>query len=199
MTRSRPARAATALLLGGTGALVAPTLAARAWTASVIHPVNSPRLRPAAAALVLGARVWPDGRPSLFLRQRVEVAAALFARGLVTQVVLSGSGHNREGLDEVAAMERTAVAAGVPTEALLLDAFGVNTSASIANAAHRESVIVCSQEFHLPRAVALGRRAGLEVQGAYPPLLWRSHTAIGYAREAAATWKAVLTTSGTRD
>lgn len=54
------------------------------------------------------------------------------------------------------------------------------------------SVIVCSQEFHLPRALWLCRSVGLDAQGAYPPVLIREHSAFGYARELPATWKAAL-------
>jgi len=197
MSGAGGSRAAWTALGVGAAALLGPSLAARAWTASAVHPASSPLLRPADAALVLGARVWPDGRPSRFLRQRVEVGAQLFHRSLVTRVVLSGAAANREGLDEVDAMRRTALGLGVPPEVLVLDPDGVNTAASVRHAASLPdgagSVIVCSQEFHLPRAVALARLAGLDAQGAYPPVLVRKHTGIGYVREVPATWKALVT------
>ncbi len=179
-------------LVVGAAVLALPQMAARVWTAREVHPASSPLLRPAEVALVLGARVWPDGRPSLFLRQRVEVGAELFHRGLVERVVLSGAGLNREGLNETASMRRAALALGVPDEALVLDPQGVNTAASMRRAAGWDSVIVCSQEFHLPRAVALARLAGLDAQGAHPPVLARKHTVVGYVREVPATWKALL-------
>jgi vancomycin permeability regulator SanA len=180
-------------LVAGAGltALAAPQIAARVLTAGLIHPVGSGAFAPARAALVLGARVWEDGRPSLVLRQRVEVGAELFHRGLVERVVMSGAGQNLEGLDETAAMRDAALALGVPDAVIDLDPHGVDTGASARNAADLGSVIVCSQEFHLPRAVMLARIAGLDAQGAFPPLIAKPATFIGYGRELPATWKAL--------
>lgn len=171
---------------------LAPQAAARALTYSSIHPATGDKLQRADAGLVLGARVWPDGRPSLFLRQRVEAGVALYERGLVPKLILTGSGYNREGLDETAAMERTALNLGVPAADLILDPSGHDTRASALNArsAGMNSIIVCSQEFHLPRAVWLCRSVGLAAQGAFPPIHMRKHTALGYVREVPATWKA---------
>lgn len=174
-------------------ALVAPQAYARLTSVTSAHPVDSDRFVPASAALVLGARVWQDGRPSLFLQQRVEAGVRLWQRRLVSTVILSGAGHNREGLDETAAMKRSALALGMPAGALIVDQHGHDTRASAVNARTMLTdprVIVCTQEFHLPRALWLCRSAGLTVQGAFPPILMRSHTAFGYARELPATWKA---------
>jgi len=179
----------------GLALLAAPQAYARLRSAGDRHRPDSEALRPADAALVLGARVWPDGRPSRFLRERVETAATLYHRGLVPRLVLTGAGSNREGLDETEAMARTALGLGVPQEALVLDPSGHDTRASARNALHAlglRSVIVCTQEFHLPRAMWLCASVGLESQGAHPELLARQHTAIGYARELPATWKAAL-------
>ena len=178
--------------LGLAGLALAPQVAARALTWGGLHPAASDKLHRADAALVLGARVWEDGRPSLFLRQRVEVGVELYERGLVPQLILTGAGDNREGLDETAAMERTALGLGVPATDLVLDPSGHDTRASALNArsAGVKSVIVCSQEFHLPRAVWLCRSTGLAAQGAFPPISTRRHTALGYVREVPATWKA---------
>ncbi|MFP5380367.1 MAG: ElyC/SanA/YdcF family protein, partial [Vicinamibacteria bacterium] len=101
----------------GAAALAAPQAYARASARGRLHPADSGLLRPAGAALVLGACVWLDGRPSRFLRERVEVAATLYHRGLVPVLVMTGAAHNREGLDETAAMRRTALHLGVPARA----------------------------------------------------------------------------------
>ncbi|WP_062461438.1 SanA/YdcF family protein [Demequina soli] len=177
------------------GALAAPQAYARASSLGDRHPASAATFRAADAAMVLGARVWPDGRPSRFLRQRVEAGAALYHRGLVARLLLTGAARNREGLDETEAMARTALALGVPEADLLVDGSGHDTRASARNARERlglAGVIVCTQEFHLPRAMWLCRSVGLDAQGAYPPVLARRHTLIGYGRELPATWKAAL-------
>lgn len=172
-----------------------PTAVARATSIGRLHKAGSDDFVPAEAALVLGARVWPDGRPSMFLGQRIAVGVSLYRRGLVPRIVVSGAGRNREGLDETAVMARVVEEAGVPFDAITIDPHGVDTYAS-ALGARRDlglsSVIVATQEFHLPRAVWLCRQVGLEAQGAYPPVLLREHTAMGYVREVPATWKAAL-------
>lgn len=190
--------AATSIAVAGIAAAsvaVAPSVLTRATSVGRIHPVGSSRLRPADAALVLGARVWEGGRPSLFLRQRVEVGVALYRSGLVSRLIMSGAASNREGLDETEVMARVAEEMGVPFDAVEEDGEGVNTYASARRAvsvAGVRSVIVASQEFHLPRALWLCRQVGLDAQGAYPPVLLREHTLTGYAREVPATAKAVL-------
>ncbi|WNM25154.1 YdcF family protein [Demequina capsici] len=194
-------RRTTTALVGAIAASAAPHLYMRARTWGAIHGAGCPGIDVADAALVLGARVWDDGRPSRFLRERVEVAAALFHSGLVPTLLLSGAGVNREGLDETAAMRDTALSLGVPEDALVLDPGGYDTRLSARGAVEHgfSSVIVCSQEFHLPRAVWLCERAGLDAQGVHPAVALRAHTAIGYGRELAASWKAALVETGAID
>lgn len=184
--------AALAVAAGAVASM--PALYARAAAAGQVHPVESHAFTPADAALVLGAKVHDDGRPSRFLRERVETAVRLWRHGYVTRIILSGAAPNREGLDEPAAMLRVTREMDVPDSAVVLDGDGVTTAASARGAARMglASVIVCSQEFHLPRALLLCRREGMHVQGAFPPIAPREHTAFGYAREVAATWKAIL-------
>ena len=150
-----PTAAVAALAGFAVAVLAAPQIAARVLTAGAIAPAETGEFVHANAALVLGARVWEDGRPSLFLFQRVDAAAQLWSRGFVDRVVVGGSGHNREGLDESASMLRTALSLGIPRDAIDVDPEGHHTAASAHNAAPYGSVIVCSQEFHLPRAVML--------------------------------------------
>lgn len=187
----------TGRLLAAAGALgavvIVPGVLMRAQTRGDLHPATSVNFRPADAALVLGARVWPDGRPSRFLRQRVEAGVALYRAGFVSRLVMSGGGADSSGHGEPAVMRRTALELGVPGAVIDDDPDGINSLASAVNAAAAglTSVIVCSQEFHLPRAVWLCRRVGLEAQGAFPPILPRPDTLRGYVREVPATWKAV--------
>jgi vancomycin permeability regulator SanA len=183
----------TLLTLGALA--LAPVALTRAATVRATHPIESDAFTPADAALVLGARVWEDGRPSRFLRERVDAGVSLYRRGLVPRIVMSGAEHNREGLDEVETMVRTALELGVPEADIVRDGAGVNTRASAVNARKKlglNSVIVCTQEFHLPRAVWLCQLAGLKASGAYPHVHLRDHTARGYVREVPATWKALL-------
>ncbi len=183
------------------GALVAiPTLAAGPWlyvrvvTAPDIAPVADHETR-ADAALVLGARVYSDGRPSRFLRERVEVGVRLYEQGLVSTLIMSGDGDDSSGFGEPTVMRKVAEDMGVPPEAIVEDPLGVDTYSSCVRAREvfgANSVVVATQEFHVPRAVWLCQQAGLDAAGAYPDVRLTKSTVKGHVREVAATAKAVI-------
>lgn len=122
--------------------------------------------RRADCAVVLGARVWSDGTPSLALADRVDEAVSLYRRGLVDRIVMSGAVEGG-GLSEPRVMADRAAAAGVPREALWLDEAGVDTASTAENTARlmRErglrSVLVVSHYYHEPRLKMLFDRAGV--------------------------------------
>lgn len=121
----------------------------------------------AQAALLLGAQVYPDGRPSPMLRDRIRAAAALYRAGKVDKVLASGD-HGQRSYDEVNAMRRELVRLGVPDRDVFTDHAGFDTWDSVVRARkvfEVESALVVSQGFHLPRAVWLARRAGLDAHG----------------------------------
>jgi vancomycin permeability regulator SanA len=118
-------------------------------------------------ALVLGARVHPSGRPSALLARRLDLAAELVRRGTVRVVLVSGDNGDRR-YDEVTAMADYLVRRGVPARQVVRDHAGFDTWDSCTRA-HRifgvDRAVVVTQAFHLPRAVALCRRAGIEATG----------------------------------
>jgi SanA protein len=123
--------------------------------------------RHAQAALVLGALVFPDGRMSPVLADRVTAAARLYRDGRVDKVLVSGDHHSRT-YDEVTPMRRRLLALGVRARDIFEDHAGFDTWSSMVRArkifgAH--DVIVVSNGFHLARAVYLARRAGLVAAG----------------------------------
>ncbi len=178
---------------GGAAAVaLTPLAVTRATTASRIRPASASFPR-ADAALVLGARVHADGRPSRFLRERIEVGARLWLDGAVDRVIVSGAGEDSSGHGEPTVMRREAEALGVHPDAIVADPHGVDTYSSCVRALRvwsAATVIVCSQEFHLPRAVWICDRISLPARGAYPPVRLTRSTVQGHVREAAATAKA---------
>jgi vancomycin permeability regulator SanA len=166
----------------------------RATTADAVRRDDQP-FRHADVAVVLGARVYPDGRPSRFLRERVTVGARLYLSGVVDALIMSGDGHDSSGYGEPSVMRKVAEDLGVPPDAIVEDPLGVDTFSSCHNARdtfHVSSVIMVSQEFHVPRAVWLCRQLGLDAQGAYPPQVLTSSTLVGHVREVAADAKAMI-------
>ena len=193
MTRTRQ-RWITALVVAVPILIATPWLVVRAQTAGATQGAEG-SFKHADAALVLGARVYEDGRPSRFLRERVEVGVALYQAGAVDRIIVSGDGDDSSGFGETAVMRRVAEAMGVPSDAIVEDPLGLDTYSSCVRAQREfgaDSVIVATQEFHVPRAVWVCDRIGLEAQGAFPgPRLTKS-TVFGHARELAATAKAML-------
>jgi SanA protein len=121
----------------------------------------------AQAALVLGAQVYKDGRPSIMLADRVNAAADLYEAAKVEKLLLSGD-HGRVDYDEVGAMKRMLLARGIPARDIFEDHAGFDTWDS-AQRARRvfdvRSAVVVTQQFHMARALYDARRAGLQVTG----------------------------------
>ncbi len=112
--------------------------------------------------LVLGARVYPDGRLSDALADRLATALRLYRAGKAPSILVSGAD------EEPAAMRAWLVARGVPSPAIVEDAGGVDTYSSMARAHatyERQRVLVVTQAFHLPRALYLAQSHGLACQG----------------------------------
>ncbi len=124
--------------------------------------------RPADVAVVFGARVYADGRPSSALADRVSMGVELYRAGLVRTLIFSG-GPGEGAIDETQAMRIQALAMGVAEGDILLDPQGVNTAATVRNTCEilRERgwrrVMAVSHAYHLPRVKMTYARAGVEV------------------------------------
>jgi len=124
-------------------------------------------LSEAEVVLVLGARVSEQGIMSGMFQDRVETAFDLYDLGKVKKVLISGD-HGRKNYDEVNTAKDYLLDKGVKSEDIFLDHAGFDTYDSLYRA--REifevsSVIVVTQNFHLPRAVYIGRKLDLEIYG----------------------------------
>ncbi|WP_375424664.1 vancomycin high temperature exclusion protein [uncultured Friedmanniella sp.] len=166
---NRPARLLlTALLTNGAGAAAA-VLGSVAFVRirAAGHCYAEADVPPAPVGLVLGAQVYPDGTPSSFLAARLELGRRLLDAGTVSTLLLSGDGRAPE-YDEPAAMCAYLVAAGVPADRLVLDRCGYDTYDSCVRARRVfgvQRIVVVTQTYHLPRAVATARAVGLDAAG----------------------------------
>lgn len=147
----------------------------------VIPPVN--------AVLVPGASVV-RGRPSPILAERTDAAKELYQEGKAKVVLVTGAveGH----YDEVTPMKNYLVEEGVPAEDIALDSAGVDTFQSMYRAKNiflADSLVIVTQDFHLPRAVFIAHALNIRAYG-----LAVSHTGtlFDYLREIPASWKAIL-------
>ncbi len=131
-----------------------------------IQPRES--VQPAPVAVVFGARVYPNGRLSAMLRDRVETAVQLYLNGQVQSIIMSGAGQH-SAQNEPEAMMAYALARGVPIEALRADDGGHRTYDTCYRARHEfgvEKAVLVTQAFHLPRALFTCGQLGMQVTGA---------------------------------
>lgn len=120
------------------------------------------------AVLVLGAKVYENGRMSDVFRDRAEVAISFYEAGKVRKILVSGD-HGTEEYDEVNAAKGFLLSEGVKPEDIFLDHAGFDTYDSVYRAKEVfgvESMVVTTQDFHLPRALYIAEGLGIDACGA---------------------------------
>jgi SanA protein len=135
-------------------------LSARPYLHMVASEVAAP------VAIVPGASVHRDGTPSPQLADRLSAALTLLRAGRVQRILVSGARNG--AYDEAGPMHRWLTQRGVRTSSVLEDHAGFRTLDTMERAAHVFAVrqaVVCTQSFHLARAVFLARRAGIDAVG----------------------------------
>jgi SanA protein len=118
-------------------------------------------------AIIFGARVYPSGRLSAMLADRVATGADLYHAGKVDILLMTGD-NSTEDYNEPEAMRRQVVALGVPDEAIVLDYAGRRTYDSCYRARDIfgvRSAILVTQAFHLDRALMICNGLGVDAVG----------------------------------
>ncbi len=140
--------------------------------ATWMHAVADSRVRTVAdvpaqdVAVVFGAGLW-KGRPTPYLAHRLDTAAELYREGKVRVVLVTGD-NSRVEYDEPDAMRTYLTARGVPDGRIVSDYAGFDTWDSCVRAKKIFGVdraVLVTQGFHIRRAVALCRSAGVESYG----------------------------------
>ena len=117
--------------------------------------------------LILGCLVKSDGSPSDMLKDRLQGGIKLYKVGGAPKILMSGD-HGSEEYDEVNAMKKYAIDAGVPSEDIFMDHAGFSTYDSIYRAKEifgAEKIIIVTQEYHLYRALYIAEELGVEAYG----------------------------------
>lgn len=147
------------------------------------------------AAIVLGAGVVGD-RPSPLLQDRIDAAVNLLDAGRVDVLLMSGD-NTTEYYDEPTVMRGAAIERGAPTQLVAVDYAGRRTWDTCVRARRifgiREAVVV-TNAFHVDRAVATCRAAGIDAVGfsADDSRHKLANRAAWRARELAATGRALV-------
>lgn len=141
----------------------------RSWISSRYTPTiyAAEQITPARVAIVFGARVYPNGRLSTMLRDRVDTAIQLYKSGKVQKLLVSGDNRFVD-YDEPGAMMAYAIQQGVPPADIQPDYGGRRTYDTCYRAQAifqvKEAILV-TQAFHLPRALFVCDQLGVQVRG----------------------------------
>ncbi|WP_110955900.1 SanA/YdcF family protein [Anaerosinus massiliensis] len=119
------------------------------------------------AILVLGAYVYPDGRVSDMLNDRLSIAEELYACSKSDKIIVSGD-HGQEDYDEVNAMKLFLKDKNILPSNIFMDHAGFSTYESIYRARDIfkvKKMIIVTQGYHLSRAIFIARELGIEAYG----------------------------------
>jgi SanA protein len=146
------------------------------------------------AVLVLGAKVNADGKPSDMFRDRIDVAIEIYKAGKADKILVSGD-HGEREYDEVNTAKSYILARGVPGADIFLDYAGFDTYDSVyrlRDIFRADSVIIVTQNYHLPRALYIAESLGLDAVGVSADLHTYGGEDYRQAREILADAKAWL-------
>jgi len=152
------------LALLALAALIPRVYAVQRFRSRIYSVEEAPARR---VAMIFGARVYPDGRLSAMLADRVAAGADLYDEGKVDVLLMTGD-NRFEDYNEPEAMRRHALALGVPDDAIVLDYAGRRSYDScyrVREIFQVDEVIVVSQQFHLPRILMLCNGLGVDAVG----------------------------------
>lgn len=119
------------------------------------------------AIIILGASVFADGRMSDMFADRSDAALELYKNNKAGKILISGD-HTGKNYDEVNPAKNYLLERGVRKNDIFLDHAGLDTYDSLYRAKEVfkiKSAIIATQNFHLPRAVYIGRTLGIDSYG----------------------------------
>lgn len=164
--------------------LCAGVIAGVGVTGAVIWCAGMPREQVASdCIIVLGARVWPDGRLSDSLTYRCESALEAYQAGLAPEIVVTGAQGADEPASEAEAMRAWFVERGVDPAHIHVEDRSRDTSENLKNAREImrkngwESAVIVTSDYHLQRALWIARdleiqACGIAAQSPRPFFTW---------------------------
>ena len=153
------------LIVLGLLVLLIPRLVTGLYARGKIYNAASVPVR--RVAIVFGAGLWRNGTPTPVLADRVSEAAALYFAGKVEKLLMSGDNRFVD-YNEPEAMRQLALSLGVPSDAIVLDYAGRRTYDTCYRAKaifQVDQAILVTQAFHMPRAIYLCNRLGVDAIG----------------------------------
>lgn len=121
--------------------------------------------------IVLGAGVRPDGNPCDLLADRLDNGCEVFINGKCKNILLTGD-NSGDHYNELEVMKNWVLnnyaSDKLGEEELLIDNFGFCTYDSMFRAKsifNIKTAIISTNKYHLPRAIYVARRMGIEAYG----------------------------------
>lgn len=119
--------------------------------------------------IVLGAGVRPDGNPCDLLADRIEIGVRIYLSNNCKSILLTGE-EKDDTYNEVLVMKRWIKNnyQEIDSDIILLDGLGLCTYDSMYRARYIfniNSAIISTNRYHLPRAIYIARRLGIQAYG----------------------------------
>lgn len=118
----------------------------------------------AQTVIILGAQVW-GSTPSKSLYRRVSAGAAYLHRNPGARVIVSGGRGPGEDISEASCMEMLLVKMGIEKGRIFLEEGSGDTYENIRNSlqicGREQSIVIVTCGYHMYRALALARKAGV--------------------------------------
>ena len=133
----------------------------------ILTPEQAAALEDVDCILVLGCYVHENGNPSGMLHDRLRMGVELYEAGVAPKLLMTGD-HGQVNYDEVDAMKRFAVDAGIASENVFMDHVGFSTYESMYRARdvfQAKKIVIVTQEYHLYRAIFIAESLGMEAYG----------------------------------
>ncbi|MFH1620903.1 MAG: ElyC/SanA/YdcF family protein [Patescibacteria group bacterium] len=140
-------------------------------------------------AMVLGASITSDGKPSDALRDRLLIGAALYKNGAVQKILITGDDGDFKR-DEIETMKSFLLDNQIPDQDILVDGQGYRTYESCKRAVYNfklHDVVIVTQRFHMARALYLCNNLGLKADGVTSDLQTYKRGAFFWIRDLAAS------------
>ncbi len=128
------------------------------------NPADAPN---AEVALIPGAAILKDGELSPIFIDRADMAITLYKTGKVSKILVSGD-NSTVSHNEVNPVRLYLLGKNIPDRDIFLDHAGFDTYSTLYRARDIfgvSSVLIATQSFHLPRAVFIALRLGLNAYG----------------------------------
>jgi vancomycin permeability regulator SanA len=144
-------------------------------------------------AVVLGAGITKNNKPTLVLQTRLNIALQLYRGNRIDKIIVSGD-NSTQFHNEPKVMKQYLVENGINEKIIIEDFGGRRTMDScyrVKNFFKIDEAIVISQKFHLGRAKVLCESVGLSTDLIYAPNPRDDVTIWGYLREIPASFGVV--------